>query len=213
MKNITIVIADDHPMLLKGLEEELTENGYNVLGKAINGTEALNLIYTLRPQVALLDIEMPNLTGLEVIKTCKLKENCSTKFILLSYHKETEFINQAKQLNISGFLLKEDSFTEIEKCINSVLNDKQYYSASFGNILENSSQELQKLKLLTPSELTILKLIAKQNSTAKIAEKLFISNRTVEKHRSNIINKLDLKIQGKNLNQFALLNKDLILRL
>jgi DNA-binding NarL/FixJ family response regulator len=213
MKNITIVIADDHPMLLKGLAEELTENGYNVIGKAINGTEALNLIYSLKPKVALLDIEMPNLTGLEVIKTCKSSNDCITKFILLSYHKETEFINQAKSLQISGFLLKEDPFSEIEKCIKSVLKEKQYYSSSFGNLLESSSQELQKLKLLTASELTILKLIAKQSNTAQIAENLFISVRTVEKHRSNIINKLDLKTQGKNLNQFALLNKDLILRL
>lgn len=213
MKNTTIVIADDHPMLLKGLEEELTENGYQVIGKAVNGTEALNLINTQQPQIALLDIEMPNLTGIEVIKSCKSKSNCVTKFILLSYHKETEYINQAKSLNISGFLLKEDSFSEIEKCIKSVLIGKQYYSSAFGTILESSNQELQKLKLLTASELTILKFVAKQNSTTQIAETLFISSRTVEKHRSNIINKLDLKVQGKNLSQFSLLNKDLILSL
>ncbi|MEE9348823.1 MAG: response regulator transcription factor [Flavobacteriaceae bacterium] len=211
MKNITIVIADDHPMVLKGLEEELNENGYHVIGKAKNGTEALNLIIKLKPQIALLDIEMPYLTGIEVIKSCKY--NCSTKFILLSYHKETEFINQAKQLNISGFLLKEDSFSEIEKCIKAVLLNKQYFSSSFGTILEYSNQELKNLKLLTPSELTIIKLIAKENNTTQISEMLFVSPRTVEKHRSNIINKLELKLRDKNLNLFAFNNKNVILNL
>jgi DNA-binding NarL/FixJ family response regulator len=213
MKNIKVVIADDHPIQLKGLDEELTENGFNVVGKAKNGTEALNLITTLNPQVALLDIEMPFLTGIEVIKLCKSKSNCKTKFILLSYHKETEYINQAKSLNISGFLLKEDSFFEIKKCIQSVLNNEQYYSSSFGSAIEFSNQELNKLKLLTPSELTILKLIAEELSSTQIAENIFISTRTVEKHRSNIINKLDLKTNNKNLSQFAISNKDLILSL
>jgi CheY-like chemotaxis protein len=131
---ISIIVADDHPMLLKGLFEELTSNGYNVVGKATNGSEALELILKLTPTLAILDIDMPFLRGLEVIKISKGK-NIPTKFIIQSFHKETEYILQAKSLKIQGYLLKEDSFNEIERCIKAVLNNKNCFSASLSNSL------------------------------------------------------------------------------
>jgi DNA-binding NarL/FixJ family response regulator len=210
LKNTTIVIADDHPMLLKGLYEELTTNKYKVVGQATNGSEALELILKRAPTLAILDIDMPLLSGFEVIKIAKEK-NILTKFILQSFHRESEYILQARSLNIQGYLLKEDSFNEIERCITAVLNNKNYYSVSLGNsLLLHVTEELQHLKLLSPSESTILKLIAQQQSTNTIAIHLSVSLRTVEKHRSNIIDKLNLKGQANALTSWAIYNKNLI---
>lgn len=212
-KDIHIVIADDHPMLLKGLYEELINNSYKVVGQAKNGNQALSLILLHKPDIALLDIDMPDLSGFEVIKAAK-KKGSNTKFIILSFHKEKDYITKAKSLQINGYLLKEDSFFEIEQCIKEVLDNKQYFSRSFNKSnLINASLEIQKLQLLTPSEITILKLIAQQNSTSQIAETLYVSSRTVEKHRSNIILKLELESGPNSLSHWALINKLIILEL
>ena len=209
-KNASLVLADDHPMLLKGLYEELVANGYNVIGQATNGMQALELILKKKPSIAMLDIDMPLLTGFDVIKMAKDKGS-HTKFIVLSFHKEVEYITQAKALQINGYLLKEDSFFDIERCIEAVLNNEQYYSRSFETgTLHTASTELKKLQLLTPSELNILKLVAQQVPTNEIAENLFISRRTVEKHRSNIITKLELEGGTNALTNWALINKNLI---
>jgi Response regulator containing a CheY-like receiver domain and an HTH DNA-binding domain len=208
--SISLVIADDHPLILKGLFEELTTSGYDVMATATHGMEALELILTHNPSVALLDIDMPLLTGFDVIKTAKEKES-KTKFIVLSFHKESEYVAQAKALQIEGYLLKEDSFSEIEKCIHAVLEGKTYFSSSFDSFsLQNASDELRKLQLLTPSEVTILKLIAQQTTTSEIAEKLSVSSRTIEKHRSNIIAKLSLDNTANSLISWALANKNII---
>ena len=208
-KDMTIVVADDHPMLLKGLYEELTMHDYNVVGQANNGLQALELILKEKPMLALLDIDMPYLTGLEVIKTAKEK-NVDTKFIILSFHKETDYVAQAKQLQIQGYLLKEDSFFEIERCIEAVLSGGSYFSTSFEEItLKGAKNELQRLQLLTPSERTILKLIAQQTNTNTIADTLCVSVRTIEKHRSNIIFKLGLENSPNTLTNWSLVNKNI----
>ncbi|MEK6152591.1 response regulator transcription factor [Flavobacteriaceae bacterium 3-367] len=212
-QDITLLIADDHPMLLKGLYEELVAKNYHVIGQAMDGMQALEGILTQRPTLALLDIDMPLLTGFEVIKTAREK-GVETKFIVLSFHKRLTYITQAKALHIHGYLLKEDSFFEIERCIQAVLEGHTYFSASFGTLaLENAGRDLKKLRLLTPSELTILKLVSKQESTNAIADKLGVSVRTVEKHRSNIIGKLALEGGTNTLTNWALTNKETILEL
>jgi len=209
-KNFTIVIADDHPMLLSGLNEELIRNGYNVIGQANNGNKALSLILQLKPNLALLDIDMPLMTGLEVIKAAK-ENDCETKFIILSFHREPEYVVQAKALQIDGYLLKEDSFKEIGECMESVLNGREYFSESFdSDSLNTASEEMKKLKTLTPSEITILKLIASQKNTLEIADELCVSTRTVEKHRSNIINKLLIEKGTNALTNWALINRVVI---
>ncbi len=208
--NFTIVIADDHPMLLKGLYEELVKNGYNVLGQGATGMQALELILKHEPTVALLDIDMPILTGFEVIKTAKEKGS-KTKFIVLSFHKEAEYVAQAKAFHINGYLLKEDSFYDIERCIEAVLKGEEYFSRSFDSFsLKNASEELKKLQLLTPSETTILKLISQQITSNDIADTLCVSSRTVEKHRSNIKEKLSLSGGTNSLTNWALINKNII---
>jgi DNA-binding NarL/FixJ family response regulator len=210
-KDFSLIIADDHPMLLKGLKEELIVNNYSIIGQAINGMQALELILKFSPTIALLDIDMPLLTGFEVVKMAKEK-GTKTKFIMLSFHKEAGYITQAKTLQINGYLLKEDSFFEIERCIDAVLNNKEYFSSSFDNSsLENANDELKKLKLLTPSEVIILKLIAQGTSNNELADTLGVSIRTIEKHRSNIINKLDIPGGTNAVTHWVISNKSLIL--
>ena len=209
-QSITLIVADDHPMLLNGLYGELTDSGYKVVGKASNGTQALQLILEKQPMIALLDIDMPLFTGLEVVKMANEK-NVLTKFILLSFHKESIYISQAKSLNIDGYLLKEDSFMEIEKCIQAVLSNRCYFSSSFRTAtLEAANTEIKKLQRLTPSELKILKLISRQHSNGDIASLLSLSIRTIEKHRSNIIFKLDLLPETNVLTNWALVNQKTI---
>lgn len=191
-KDITIFVADDHPMLLKGLVDELEACSYNVVGSAENGANALEKIITLKPAVALLDVEMPMLTGFEVVEKCKEKKS-DTQFIILTSHKERGFIHKAKQLNIMGYILKDEPFKEIQSCIESVSRGVPYFSSVFNDVLENQiNPELQKIKLLSPSERTIVRLVAQEKSSKEIGELLSISSRTVEKHRSNIKAKLNL---------------------
>lgn len=190
--SISLFVADDHPMLLKGLLDELKAYNYKVVGTAVNGASALEQIMALDPSIAILDMEMPMLTGLEVIQKVKERQ-METKFIILTSYKEKGFIHKAKLLNIMGYIIKDEPFKELHHCIQSVSKGVPYFSAVFNEVIDNEiTPELQKIKLLSPSERTILRLVAQGNSSKEIGELLSISSRTVEKHRSNIIAKLDL---------------------
>src|SRR5690606_20180080 len=184
--NLTIVIADDHPLMLKGLYDELVQANYTIIGTAPNGNKAVELIATLNPDIALLDIEMPFLNGFEVMKQC-LQLSVKTKYIVMTYHKEKGFLVQAKKVGVHGYLLKEDSLPEIENCIKAVMNDETYFSQSFDeNIDHTVNKELRKIALLSPSERTIIRLIAQDKNSSEISEVLQVSRRTIEKHRTNM---------------------------
>lgn len=206
---IKVVIADDHAFLLKGLSEHLQSRDHKVVGEATNGQDALDLIIQLNPDVAILDIEMPSLSGFSIADYCK-KHNLLTKIIILSFHKEPEFVHQAKHLGISGYLLKEDTSDEIFECIDAVHNGQSYFSKNL-EMKPDGANMTGQLNQLTPSELKILRLIAQAKSTTEIAEMLFISERTVEKHRSNIVNKLGLSGQPNSLTNWAIERKSLIM--
>ncbi|EDM45619.1 putative nitrate/nitrite DNA-binding response regulator [unidentified eubacterium SCB49] len=211
MKNqIKILVADDHPLLLKGLLQELQAAGYNTTG-ANNSIEALNYIAKNDIDIAILDIEMPDLNGFEIIKKAKTQEN-ATKFIILTSHKEKGFVVSASKLNISGYLLKDEPFSEINRCIKAVLKGDTYFSTTFTSIFNHSiAPELNRLKLLSSSEKTIIKLVTQKKSTKDIAEILSISPRTVDKHRSNIIDKLGLMKGIDSLSIWTQENKEIIL--
>lgn len=205
-KKNKIIIADDHPLLLKGLTEELISNNYNVIATAEDGKKALALILKHKPDIAILDIQMPLLSGFDVIKKCENK-NINTKFIVLTSHKENRYVLKAKTLNISGYLLKDEPFDEIEKCILVINNGGTYFSSIFKAVYENQiSPELEKLQNLSPSEIKILQLISQNKNTKDIAESLFISVRTVQKHRTNIIAKLNTN----NLLDWTKVHKELV---
>lgn len=198
MSSSTIIIADDHPLLLKGLYDFLLEKKYNIIDKASDGISAYNLILKHNPDIAILDIEMPKLTGIEIAKKCKAN-HISTKIILITLHREKDLFYQAQELNIFGYILKDFAIEEIQTCLDSVSNGIPYFSPKIKSLLTKKSESNNLLSNLTPSEVKILKLIAKDKTNKEIAEMLFISVRTVEKHRSNIIIKLSLSPKTNSL--------------
>lgn len=209
MNAVSLVIADDHPLLLEGLKAHLERLQYNIVGSARDGAAALKEILDKQPQVAIVDIEMPYMSGIEVVQACANKTP-NTKFILLTLHKELSYIARAKKLEISGYILKDDALTEIDTCIKTVLKGEQYFSSAI-SIIDNNEIEnkLGSLEKLTPSQLKILNLVASGLSTKDIASRLYISERTVEKHRSNIIMALGIDTNKDNLFQWIHKNKHL----
>lgn len=210
MKKTTIITADDHPLLLKGLNDFLTEKKFNIIGSGINGQEAYDLIVKEKPDIAILDIQMPLMTGLDVAKECKLN-NIKTKIILITFHKEKVLYQKANELNIFGYILKEFAIEEIETCIKSVTDGIPYFSPKIKDLLGINPYKDSYFNNLTPSEKKILKLIVKDKTNKEIASLLFISYRTVEKHRSNIITKLKLEHRTNSLLKWAKDNTDKLL--
>lgn len=128
----------------------------------------------LQPSIAILDEEMPKLTGFEVIKKCTVKQ-IKAKFIILTSHKEKAFIYQAKKLNISGYIIKDEPFNELHNCIQSISKGVPYFSAVFNSVFDNTvAPQIKKIKLLSPSELTIIRLIAQEKSSKDIGGAIVI---------------------------------------
>lgn len=201
--NPSIIIADDHPLLLKGLNDFLIEKGYNLVGSGKDGREAYNLIIQKKPEIAILDIQMPYMSGIEIAQRCKT-QNIETKIVLITLHKEKELYQTAKELNIFGYILKEFALEEIETCIQTVKKGKPFFSAKIKELIGGGvMMEDDQLSALTPSERKILNLISQDKTNKEIASQLFISHRTVEKHRSNIINKLNLEPKTNSLLMWA----------
>jgi len=197
----SILIADDHPLVLKGLQDFLIEKGYNVIAAEVDGKQAYNSIVTHKPDIAILDIRMPFMNGLDIAKTCK-KEELKTKIILITFEKDETLYHQAKSFNVYGYILKEFALVEIENCIKAVNNDRSYFSDQLANEL-STEEDPEILSTLTPTEKKVLYYIA-QNKTAKeIGDILFTSSRTVEKHKSHIIKKVNLESKHSSLLLFA----------
>ncbi|WP_025665980.1 response regulator [Aquimarina megaterium] len=205
-----ILIADDHPLLLRGLEEFLKERKYNIINTHSDGLSAYNAIIKDKPDIAILDIEMPNLTGVDIAKNCK-RYQIDTKIILITLHKEKKFFEDAVKYNIHGYLLKEFALTEIEACIASVSKGEPYFSEKIYKRFTNVSERNSDIEKLTPSEVKILKRIAEEMTSTEIADLLSISVRTVEKHRANIIRKLTLEQKPNALLIWSQKNKQLLL--
>lgn len=187
-----ILIADDHPFTLMGTKGFVESLGYKVEDICSNGITALNLINTHQPNIAILDINMPGIDGLEVLEKV-YRQKLKTKIILLTMHKEMTVFKKANQFEVSGYILKENAQEELQLCLESVKKGNQYVSKNLENdLLIDNSSENDVLNRLTFTEKKILELIAQQKTSKQIAEMLFISEKTVEGHRTNIINKLEL---------------------
>lgn len=206
----SIIIADDHPLLLKGLSDFLIEKGFNLLGSGKDGREAYNLIIHNEPDIAILDIQMPYMSGLEIAQKCKSLD-IDTKIVLITLHKEKELYQKAQELNIFGYILKEFALEEIENCIKTVTEGTPFFSEKIKELIGVVLMEDNDLKTLTPSEKKILKLIAQDKTNKEIASQLFISYRTVEKHRSNIITKLNIEPKTNSLLIWAKENHEKLL--
>ncbi|MDO7173378.1 response regulator [Mariniflexile sp. AS56] len=206
--NTSIVIADDHPIMLRGLSSFLTSKGFNIIGSAEDGNTAYNLIVKLKPEIAILDIRMPHKTGLEIAEACK-KNNLPTKIIIITFDKEEELYDQAKEFNVYGYILKEFAVEEIETCIEHALNNKPYFSEEIAQYLKYSTNHKPaEIELLTKTELKIVKLISETKTSNDIAQELSISIRTVDKHRSNIVAKLNLDNKPTSLSIWANNNRE-----
>lgn len=207
---IKVFNADDHPILRKGVSNLLVETrDIDWTGSAGDGQEALEKIRTIQPDVAILDIEMPHLTGLEVAETL-LKEGIKTAFVLLTLFKDETFFRNAMAMGIKGYLLKESSEQEILDCIRSVHQGRAYVNPSLTHFLISQPNKTTILNKLSNHEINILKLIARQKTSAEIADMLFISPKTVGNHRSNIGKKLNLVGEQNGLLKWAMANRDLL---
>nr|WP_321234519.1 response regulator transcription factor [uncultured Psychroserpens sp.] len=197
----SIIIADDHPLILKGLNDFLLEKNFNVIASAKNGKEAFTLINAHQPDIAILDIQMPILTGLQVAEKCKDK-GLNTKIVIITFEKSEEIYNKAKSLGIYGYILKEFAIAEIENCIASVLNERSYFSPELIEYLE-IKETPEELKTLTDTEMKVFKLLALNKTAKEIGNDLFISDRTVEKHKSHIRTKLKLESKANSIVLYA----------
>ncbi|MFK7937683.1 MAG: response regulator [Saprospiraceae bacterium] len=211
MQNIRVFNADDHPMLRKGVADLLKEtSGIEWVGSAANGQEALEKIRHLKPDVALLDIEMPLMTGMEVGKEL-IAEGSTTAVVLLTLFKDEHFFRSALQMGIRGYLLKESREDEIIAAIKTVHAGRAYVNPSLTHLLiQSPAEQGDELADLSKHEINILKLIAKEKTTKEIAGMLFISPKTVSNHRRNISKKLDLGGEQNGLLKWALAHKALL---
>ena len=208
---IRVFNADDHPILCKGISHLIIQtDGMDWVGSAENGRDALEKVRAIKPDVAILDIEMPYMNGIDVAKTL-LEEGTHTRFILLTLFKDKAFLNRALELGIKGFLLKESTEKEIVECIRFVSEGKAYVNSSMTQyIVNHSTVPSSVLALLSSHEINILKLIARRKTSNEIADMLFISPKTVSNHRTNIGKKLDLNGEQNGLLKWAIENKDLL---
>lgn len=208
---IKIIIADDHPIFRGGLRQIISADvSIEIIGEADNGEKALEIIQGLKPDIAVLDIDMPKKTGLDVLRELK---DSKTKIIFLTMYAEEDIFDEAMDLGIKGYVLKDSAVNDIIECILSVNEDNYYISPNVSNLLvtrRNKSKNLIKknpeLGNLTKTERNILKFISENKTSKEIAEVLFLSHRTVENHRTNISNKLNLK-GSHSLLKFAIENK------
>ncbi|MFV0539892.1 MAG: response regulator [Aestuariibaculum sp.] len=185
-----IILADGHPLLLEGAIQHLKSlNKYDIVGKANNGYDAYRLIMQEQPELAILDIKMPALTGLEIAKMVK-ENKLKTKIIILASHKEEHIFEEIGK-TIHAYLSKNVDLSDLSGCVEHILNGTQYITPKIKKQdLNNNFKQL--LKILTPTEIKILQLIGENETSQNIANALFISVRTVEKHRSNMLKKLNL---------------------
>jgi DNA-binding NarL/FixJ family response regulator len=193
MKKIRLVLADDHPMIREGFKTLLARSDdFEVAGEAENGAELLKVVASLKPDVTLIDLHMPGMSGLEALE--KLHASFpDIKFAVLTMHEEREYIQKALKAGADGYLLKNIERAELEKAIHTIFAGGKYFSPAITAVLAdtvaNPSASAEASEI-TPREKEVLALVARGNSTKQIADQLRISIRTVETHRINMLKKM-----------------------
>ena len=209
-----IVIADDHPLSRAGLRQVIESRcDFEVVAEASDGESALAAIRNLKPEIAVLDISMPKMDGLGVARAVQ-EDALPVELVFLTMHREEKIFERAIETGVKGYVLKESAAQDIVSCLNAVAAGQHYTSPELTTFLikRNGSQESrvdqrQGVEALSATERRVLKLLADYKTSKQIAAELFVSRRTVESHRSNICQKLD--IHGSHaLMKFALEHKD-----
>ena len=198
MGKIKVLVADDHTILRQGIKALLdNQEGIEVIGEAKDGREALAIIEETLPDVILMDIAMPGLNGLEATRRIK-KKFPRMKVLVLTMYTNEEYIFQILNAGANGYLVKETAFQDLISAIKAVYKNEAFMSPSISKKVINSyikkaqDDEEKTCEILTTREREILQLIAEGNSSKKIAELLFISPKTVETHRTHIMDKLNI---------------------
>ncbi len=209
-----ILVADDHPIFLRGLAQIIeTDVAFTIVAEASHGEQALQLIREEQPDIAVLDINMPQKDGFQVVNEMRSQGFSGTKIVFLTMYDDESYLDSALDLGVSGYLLKENATGEVLHCLRAILNGRLYISPTLSGYLvarqkqrEALLQKVSGLNALTPSERKILRLLARGLTSRDMAATLHISIRTVQNHRNNICRKLDLRGHNKLL-EFAIQHK------
>ena len=197
MSAVRILLADDHTLVRAGIRSLLESvEGLTVVAESGDGREALELIVKHRPDVALLDIGMPGLSGIEVARRTA-QESPRTKVIILSMHADATYVRQAMRAGVAGYLLKGAAVVELPFAVQSVMRGETYLTprisqAVVDGYLRDGGDEPTPLEALTDRQREILQLVAEGKSTKEIAHLLDLSVKTVETHRTRIMERLDI---------------------
>ncbi|OHD54116.1 MAG: DNA-binding response regulator [Spirochaetes bacterium GWF1_51_8] len=193
---IKVALADDHPIVREGLKALLeNESDIEVIGEANNGNEAVELVRKLSPNIIIMDISMPNLNGMEATRMID-NESPNTRVIALSMHHDKRFVANMLESGARGFLLKDCAAEELVEAVRTVMNGKTYLSKGIADIVVTDYVEYLKKKdqsvfgILSPREREVMQLLVEGKSTKDIASQLFLSVKTVETHRQQIMTKL-----------------------
>lgn len=195
MDAIKLVIADDHSMIREGLKQLLELEGqFKVIAEASDGVECLEILSKEAPDVLLLDINMPNKNGLDVLKELNQSGNRKVKVLVLTVYNEVEYLIKAVELGVDGYVLKDSESSELKKAIMTILNGETYIQPDLIPMLNakmiSMENDYDKIDSLTKRELDVLKNLAIGMYNKEIATKLEISERTVKNHVSNIFKKI-----------------------
>lgn len=203
--SVSILLVDDHPITRKGIRDTLNEHPEcRVVGDTGSAGETFDLLDRLRPEVLVMDVEMPGTDGLTILGRIQAEKR-QVKVIILTMYDQEPIFRKAMRLGAAGYVLKESAIDDILRAVLTVAKGKTYVSPSLGGFSQNRDTEL------TEKEHDILRMTAEGKTSSKMAKELFLSERTIESHRRNICKKLGL--EGKNaLLAYAMSNKDTILR-
>jgi len=202
MNKTKIFLADDHAIVREGLRYILgSVTGYEVVGESGDGREALGMIEKLKPDIAIIDISMPGMTGVEIARQVK-KYTRTVRIIILSRHDNEEYVNELLKLGVNGYVLKDNAGDDLLRAVAEVSKGNIYLSPRITrkivtdylspNVREAAGRPDSQFTALSTREREILKLIAEGRSNAEIASTLWISDKTVKVHRSNIMKKLGI---------------------
>lgn len=194
--SIKVVLADDHILMREGIRQLLEFDGsIEVIGEANDGMECIEVLEKVKPDVLLLDINMPKKNGIEVLEDIK-KKKLSVKVLILTVHNEIEYLLKAVDIGVDGYILKDSESAELKKAINAVMNDESYIQPhlipALNNRLVTRDIDKDKIDLLTKRELEVLIQVANGMFNKEIATTLNISERTVKNHISNIFKKIEV---------------------